>query len=82
MIEIRSRQYSIRTEQAYSDWVLRFLVFSSFETERDITVDKVSVFIEYIAVKKNVAASTQGQALNALVFFIQTCSACGAGRKD
>lgn len=71
MIEIRSRQYSIRTEQAYSDWVLRFLVFSSIETEADITIDKVSVFIEYLAVKRNVSASTQGQALNALVFLFK-----------
>ena len=71
VIEVRSRQYSIRTEQAYSDWALRFLAFFSFETERDITVDKVPVFIEYLAVKRNVSASTQGQALNALVFLFK-----------
>jgi len=71
VIEIRSRQYSIRTEQAYSDWVLRFLVFSSIDSDADITVDKVSVFIEYLAVKRNVSASTQGQALNALVFLFK-----------
>lgn len=69
IIEIRSRQYSIRTEQAYSDWVIRFLSFIRAESEQDITVDKISTFIEYLAVKRNVAASTQGQALNALVFF-------------
>ncbi len=69
IVVIRSKQYSIRTEQAYSDWVVRFLAFIRAESESDITVDKISMFIEYLAVKRNVSASTQGQALNALVFF-------------
>ena len=66
--EIRTRQYSVRTEQAYSDWAVRFLVFSSAQSEQDITVDKISSFLEYLVVKRNVAANTQSQALNALVF--------------
>jgi integron integrase len=69
--EIRSRQYSIRTEQAYSDWILRFLLFTSVCSEHEITVDKISIFIEYLAVKRNVSASTQSQALNALVFLFR-----------
>jgi len=69
IVVIRLKQYSIRTEQAYADWVVRFLAFIQADSEKDITVDKISIYIEYLAVKRNVSASTQGQALNALVFF-------------
>lgn len=69
--EIRLRQYSIRTEQAYSDWLARFLLFSKAATEEDVQVANISLFLEYLVVKRNVAASTQNQALNALVFFFK-----------
>jgi integron integrase len=67
--EIRMLQYSIRTEQSYTSWLARFISFSSIESEADFTADRISPFLEYLAVKRNVAASTQNQAMNALVFF-------------
>jgi len=67
--EIRLRRYSIRTEQAYSDWLARFIVFGGIESVDDFTADKISFYLEYLAVHRNVAISTQSQALNALVFF-------------
>jgi len=67
--EIRVRGYSIRTEQAYSDWLARFIIFSGVESVDDFTADKISFYLEYLAVHRNVAISTQSQALNALVFF-------------
>ncbi|MDH5259486.1 MAG: integron integrase [Gammaproteobacteria bacterium] len=69
--EIRLRQYSIRTEQSYIDWVVRFLLFSKCKTEADLSVGQISAYLEHLAIKRNVAASTQSQALNALVFLFK-----------
>ncbi len=67
--EIRLRAYSIRTEQAYSDWLARFILFSKIKSKNEFTAEKISLFLEYLAINRNVAISTQNQALNALVFF-------------
>jgi integron integrase len=67
--EIRRRAYSIRTEEAYEQWVVRFLSFYRPERAEDLGASEVGDFLEYLAVKKNVAVSTQNQALSALVFF-------------
>jgi integron integrase len=66
--EIRRRNYSIRTEQAYETWVCRFIAFSGHRDPRELGEKQIVAFLEYLAVRGNVAASTQGQALNALVF--------------
>ena len=67
--EIRLRDYSYRTEQAYSDWLARFILFSEIKSKADFTAERISLFLEYLAINRNVAVSTQNQALNALVFF-------------
>ena len=69
--EIRLRQYSIRTERAYVDWVVRFLLFTKCDNSAQLDVQQISQFLVYLAVKRNVAASTQNQALNALVFLFK-----------
>jgi integron integrase len=69
--EIRIRHYSIRTEQTYVAWVSRFLLHGKFEQAQSITPDRISLFLEYLAVKRNVAASTQNVALSALLFFFR-----------
>ncbi len=69
--EIRRRDYSIRTEEAYLSWVLRFLVAYDNEEIQTIGAKEVTHFLEYLAVKRNVSASTQNQALNALIFFFE-----------
>ena len=69
--EIRVLQYSIHTEQAYVEWIARFIVFSKFKTQSDILPDRIVVFLEYLAVQRNVAVATQNQALNALVFLFK-----------
>jgi len=68
VIEIRMRQYSIRTEQAYTGWVARFLLFHSFKNTDDILQEHIIPFLEYLVIKRNVAVSTQNVALNALIF--------------
>jgi site-specific recombinase XerD len=65
---IRKKHYSIRTEQAYTDWIKRFILFHGKRHPKDMGETEISQYISYLAVKKNVAASTQNQALNAIVF--------------
>ncbi len=66
--EIRRRHYSIRTEQVYALWVCRFIAFHKNAAPTTLGKDAVIAFLEYLAVQRNVAASTQNHALNALVF--------------
>ncbi len=68
LTEIRRRHYSIRTEQVYELWVCRFIAFHKNEAPTTLGKEAVIAFLEYLAVQRNVAASTQNQALNALVF--------------
>ncbi len=70
--EIRTRGYSIRTEESYHRWVVRFLSRQGHDHLEDITAKDVRLFLEYLVIEKNVAASTQNQALNALVFLFDT----------
>ena len=65
---IRVRHYSIRTEQCYVGWIRRFIVFNGKRHPAEMGVTEVSDFLTHLAVTGNVAASTQNQALNALVF--------------
>jgi integron integrase len=69
VVVIRQRNYSIRTEQAYLSWVCRFLLFAG---DKDITAMgemDIVAFLQDLAVRGQVAASTQNQALNGLIFF-------------
>ncbi|EIC23404.1 integron integrase [Thiorhodovibrio frisius] len=66
--EIRRRHYSIRTEQSYEAWVCRFILFCDQRDPADVGAERIRAFLEDLAVRGNVSASTQNQALNALVF--------------
>ena len=66
---IRLKHYSIRTEQSYLDWVLRFIHFNALEDPATFTGEQISRFLEYLALKRKVSSSTQAQALNALIYF-------------
>lgn len=65
---IRVRHYSIRTEKAYVDWIKRYIRFHNYQHPKDLGGDDVAAFLSYLAVERNVAPSTQDQALNALSF--------------
>jgi integron integrase len=68
--EIRSRHYSIRTETAYIDWARRFIAFHGYADPQGLeATSAVREYLDYLAMERKVAASTQNQALNALVFF-------------
>jgi integron integrase len=66
--EIRVRHYSRRTEDAYVRWVRRFVVFHRMRHPRELGALEIGHFLTHLATRGKVAASTQNQALNALVF--------------
>ena len=68
---IRVRHYSIRTEQTYEGWVLRFITFHDYKQPHTLDSAAIHTYLNYLADARRVSASTQNQALNALVFFYQ-----------
>ena len=66
--EIRRRDYSISTEQIYDMWFVRFIAYHDLLDPKKMGAVEVINFLEYLVMKRNVAVSTQNQALNALVF--------------
>ncbi|MCL5966866.1 MAG: site-specific integrase [Deltaproteobacteria bacterium] len=67
---MRTGNYSLSTERAYAAWIGRFLSFCEAHS-REPDAESVRDFLEYLALEREVAAATQGQALNALVFFFE-----------
>lgn len=68
---LRLKHYSIRTEQAYLHWVKRFILFHGKRHPAEMGKDEVEAFLTALAVERNVAASTQSQALSAILFLYQ-----------
>jgi len=72
----RTKHYSPRTEEAYTRWIERFVRFhraaaGEWVYPSDMSAEHVETFLTYLAVHRRVAASTQNQALNALVFLFR-----------
>jgi integron integrase len=66
---LRYHHYSYRTEQTYCDWILRYVKFHGGKTHpRDMGKKEVEGFLSHLASHEKVSASTQRQALNAIVF--------------
>ena len=65
---IRLKHYSIRTERVYCEWVKRFIRFHQYRHPLDMGAPEIEAFLTELAVKRNVSASTQNQALSALLF--------------
>ena len=66
--KIRVKHYSIRTEQAYLDWIKRFILHFDKRHPGDMGVQEIEAFLTWLAVSGRVAASTQNQAKSALLF--------------
>jgi hypothetical protein len=69
----RFKRLSLRTEQTYWDWSRRYLLFhkertGAWQHPREMGAPQVREFLTYLAAERNVAVSTQNQALNALLF--------------
>jgi hypothetical protein len=65
---IRLKHYSYRTEQAYVGWIKRYIYFHDVCHPSEMGAPEVEAFLTHLAVKEHVAASTQNQALRALLF--------------
>jgi site-specific recombinase XerD len=65
---LRTKHYSYRTEQAYVDWIKRFIIFHNKRHPRDMGAEEVQAYITYLANERRMAASTQNQALSAIIF--------------
>jgi len=68
---IRRRGYSIRTERSYVDWALRFIAFHGGRAPTQLADADVVRFLDWLAVKRRVSASTQNQALNGVLFLFR-----------
>ena len=66
---LRVRHYSLRTEDCYVNWVLRFIVFHHKRHPRTMGAAEVEQFLTHLAVRLRISASSQNQAFNALLFF-------------
>jgi len=66
---LRYYHYAYKTEQTYCEWIIRYIKFFNNEKHpRNMGKTEIDSFLSYLATKRNVAASTQRQALNAIVF--------------
>jgi integron integrase len=65
---IRVKGYSIRTEKTYVSWIKRFILFHDKRHPQEMGKPEIEAFLSYLAVNLNVAASTQNQAFNAILF--------------
>jgi integron integrase len=64
----RFRHLSLRTEEAYRNWIKRYILFHGKRHPRELDADAVRAFLTHLAVNEHVSASTQNQAFNALLF--------------
>ena len=79
---MRTRRYSLRTEQAYLDWIRCFILFHGKRHPRHMGEQEIVAFLTHLATKQNVSASTQNQALSALLFLYQQFLDRKLGRLD
>lgn len=66
--QIRVRNYSIRTEAVYAEWIKRYIRFHHYRHPLEMGGAEIEAFLTHLAVKRNVAGATQNQALAALLF--------------
>ncbi|MEO1926241.1 MAG: integron integrase [Gammaproteobacteria bacterium] len=65
---IRYLHYSIKTEQSYIQWIRRYILFHGKRHPKEMGGEEVSSFLNFLVNKENVSASTQNQALSAIIF--------------
>ena len=73
---LRIKHYALRTEHAYVNWIRRYILFHNKRHPREMGVAEVRAFLAHLAVEKHVSASTQTQALSALLFLYRKVCFC------
>ena len=76
---IRTRHYSPRTAEAYVHWIRRYIVFHGKKHPSTLGAQDVSAFVTWLAVRRQVSASTQNQALSAVLFLYKAVLAIDLG---
>jgi hypothetical protein len=66
--QMRLHHYSLRTEETYLHWIKRYILFHGKRHPAEMGEQEITAFLTHLAVDKNVAASTQNQALAAVLF--------------
>ena len=79
---IRTKHYSRRTEEAYVQWIRRFIVFHQKVHPSTIGAPEISAFLTWLAVHQRVSASTQNQALSAILFLYRSVLQVDPGRVE
>jgi integron integrase len=79
---LRVRHYAVRTEDCYVHWVERFIRFHRLRHPRDMGEAEIELFLSDLAVKGQVSASTQNQALGAMLFLYRDVLGIEVGRLD
>ena len=79
---VRTRHYSIRTEEAYIRWVRQYILFCGKRHPSEFGAAEVGAFVSHLAVGRKVSASTQSQALSALLFLYREVLALTIGWVD
>lgn len=67
-VELRTRHYSIQTEKTYLYWIRSFILFNDKQHPNKMSNTEIERFLNYLAVSRGVSASTQNQALCAIIF--------------
>ncbi len=76
----RVRHYSLRTEDAYVDWIRRFILFHGKRHPLEMGTLEINAFLSHLAVERSVAVSTQNQAFAAILFLYQKVLESDPGR--
>lgn len=79
---IRTHHYSYRTEEAYVSWIRRFIAFHRMRHPVEMGEAEVNGFLTHLAVKRNLSASSQNQALSALLFLYRKVLARDLGQLE
>jgi len=79
---MRVKHYSLRTEECYVQWMKRYIFFHGKRHPRDMGAGELELFLTDLAVKGQVSASTQNQALSAIVFLYRDVLGMDLGRLD
>src|SRR5262245_46014581 len=65
---IRVKHYSSRTEKTYKDWIKDYIFFHNKRHPKDMGADEIQAFITHLATERTLSASSQNQALSAVLF--------------
>lgn len=67
-ISLRSRRYSKKTEEAYTKWIREYIIFNNKKHPKELSKEHLTKYLNHLAVERRVSASTQNQALSAILF--------------